>query len=104
MKIGDAFVVYGWRAGRAVLQHILSDMKPEALDLGLRVVFAGHAGDAVVGEVLASASAEETMTEVPPPTADSERRMREAAEAMGLAKALSGPPRLWLVADFVVER
>lgn len=95
----DIYLVYGWRIGAEALRRALSDMTPEAVECGLRLVLEPDSKEAAfLGRILVKLEPKkgEIFREALPEPADP-GPMVEAARTLGLE--LDGEkPKLWVVA------
>jgi hypothetical protein len=94
----DVYVVHGWKLEKAALRKVMGDMKPEAYEANLRVVFSEKGADAYLGEVLAKLPQGETAMQVPELAADQVERLKKGAAAFGIEALRKDAPRLWVVA------
>lgn len=96
----DIYIVHGWKIGPDVLTAVLTNMSPEILESGLRVVIQeGSKERAFLGEVLAVLRPKKggVFSPVAPP--DDGKKLIEAAKSIGLgAMVAETGPTLWIVA------
>lgn len=114
----DIYLIHGWKVDETILKQVLADMKPEAFDRGLRVIFPDkgvEAGrgvalaaavvifpdkgvEAFLGEVLLTVRSPETSGAVIPPSLADGERLQRAMQALGLDGVAMDRPMLWVVA------
>lgn len=92
------YVIHGWKVEGQKMEECLTQLSPEIIEIGLRLVFPANEKHAYFGEILFKASVEDKATgigiAVPDPAV--RERLHHAIKKVGLDME-SEAPLLWFV-------